>query len=114
MIYGWIAKLSEYGACLKSASAENYLSKLIKLGESVAICEQVGDVNGKGPVERQVTRVLTPGTLSEESFLSDTEESILTAIYQNHHTTGVAYINYTEGTIKVFENIIICLFNLSR
>jgi DNA mismatch repair protein MutS len=46
-------------------SVDNYLSKLIKLGESVAICEQVGEVGGKGPVERTVVRVVTPGTLTD-------------------------------------------------
>ncbi|HYG31615.1 MAG TPA: DNA mismatch repair protein MutS, partial [Methylophilaceae bacterium] len=51
-------------------AAEQYLAKLAKLGESVAICEQIGDpVTSKGPVERQVTRILTPGTLTDSTLL---------------------------------------------
>jgi DNA mismatch repair protein MutS len=50
-------------------SVDSYLSKLIKLGESVAICEQVGEVGGKGPVERKVVRVVTPGTLTDAELL---------------------------------------------
>ena len=61
-------------------AAESYLAKLIKKGRSVAICEQVGDVTGKGPVAREVVRVMTPGTLSEESFLNSKEENSLLAI----------------------------------
>jgi DNA mismatch repair protein MutS len=53
-------------------SVETYLARLIKLGESVAICEQVGDVaTAKGPVERKVVRVVTPGTLTDAELLSD-------------------------------------------
>jgi DNA mismatch repair protein MutS len=52
-------------------SMEGYLAKLIRHGESVAICEQVGEVTGKGPVERKVVRVVTPGTLTDSELLSD-------------------------------------------
>ena len=53
-------------------SVEQYLAKLVKLGESVAICEQIGDpATSKGPVERQVTRVVTPGTLTDAALLDD-------------------------------------------
>ena len=60
-------------------AVESYLAKLIKLGESVAICEQVGDVTGKGPVERKVMRIITPGTLTDAELLSDKAESVLMA-----------------------------------
>ncbi len=61
---------------------ENYLARLIKLGESVAICEQVGEVGvGKGPVERKVVRVVTPGTLTDTALLSDESEAMLLALH---------------------------------
>ena len=64
---------------------ENYLGRLIKMGESVAICEQVGEIGvGKGPVERKVVRVVTPGTLTDSELLSDKNEAILLAL----HTAG--------------------------
>ncbi|MBH2008054.1 MAG: DNA mismatch repair protein MutS, partial [Xanthomonadaceae bacterium] len=67
---------------------EGYLAKLIKLGESVAICEQVGDVGtGKGPVERKVVRVVTPGTLLDAELLDDKTESILLAVHQGARNT---------------------------
>src|SRR5450830_1482940 len=61
-------------------SVETYLARLIKLGESVAICEQMGEVTGKGPVERKVVRVVTPGTLTDLELLSDKSESMLLAV----------------------------------
>ncbi len=63
-------------------SAESYLAKLLKLGESVAICEQVGPVTNKGPVERDVVRILTPGTLTDEYLLDAKNESITASIYR--------------------------------
>ena len=63
-------------------SAEQYVAKLVKRGESVAICEQIGDpATSKGPVERKVVRVLTPGTVTDESFLDDRQDNALAAIY---------------------------------
>ena len=63
-------------------SVDGYLARLIKLGESVAICEQVGDVaTAKGPVERKVVRVVTPGTLTDTELLSDKSESLLMAVH---------------------------------
>lgn len=62
---------------------ENYLARLIKMGESVAIAEQVGEVGAaKGPVERKVVRVVTPGTLTDTELLSDKSESLLMAVHQ--------------------------------
>src|SRR5436853_1453134 len=62
-------------------SLEQYLAKLVKLGESVAICEQVGDVaTAKGPVDRQVTRIVTPGTLTDSALLDDKADNILLAL----------------------------------
>ena len=63
-------------------SMQGYLAKLIRHGESVAICEQVGEVGGKGPVERKVVRVVTPGTLTDAELLQDKTESMLMAVHQ--------------------------------
>ena len=84
-------------------SLEGYLAKLIKLGESVAICEQVGDVaTAKGPVERKVVRVVTPGTLTDTELLSDKTESILLAVHQGaRNTCGLAWLSVTQGEIHL-------------
>lgn len=84
-------------------SLEGYLAKLIKLGESVAICEQVGDVaTSKGPVERKVVRVVTPGTLTDTELLSDKTESILLAVHQGaRNTCGLAWLSVTQGEIHL-------------
>ena len=85
-------------------SVEGYLAKLIKLGESVAICEQVGEVTGKGPVERKVVRVVTPGTLTDSELLSDKSESILLAIHQGpRNTCGLAWLSVTQGIVHLAE-----------
>ena len=59
-------------------AAENYIARLVRLGESVVVCEQVGDpATSKGPVDRQVARIVTPGTLSDEAFLEERKEMII-------------------------------------
>jgi DNA mismatch repair protein MutS len=82
---------------------EGYLAKLIKLGESVAICEQVGDVaTSKGPVERKVVRVVTPGTLTDTELLSDKSEAILLAVHQGkRNTCGLAWLSVTQSQIHL-------------
>jgi DNA mismatch repair protein MutS len=86
-------------------SVETYLARLIKLGESVAICEQVGEVGAsKGPVERKVVRVVTPGTLTDSALLSDKSESLLLAVHQGpRHTCGLAWLSVTQGEVKLAE-----------
>jgi DNA mismatch repair protein MutS len=86
-------------------SLEGYLAKLIKLGESVAICEQVGDVaTAKGPVERKVVRVVTPGTLLDAELLDDKTESILLAVHQGaRNTCGLAWLSVTQGEIHLAQ-----------
>lgn len=79
-------------------AADNYLAKLVKLGESVAICEQVGDVGAsKGPVERAVTRIITPGTISDEVLLDATQDSVLLAIFETDQTFAIATLDITNG-----------------
>ena len=62
-------------------ASDNYLGRLIRKGESVAICEQVGDPNtSKGPVERKVVRIVTPGTVTEENLLEERKDNLLLAV----------------------------------
>lgn len=65
-------------------SAENYIARLVRAGQSIAICEQIGDpATSKGPVERKVVRIVTPGTLSDDAFLEDRRDNLLVAIYSH-------------------------------
>jgi DNA mismatch repair protein MutS len=83
---------------------ENYLAKLIKLGESVAICEQIGEVTGKGPVERKVVRIITPGTLTDSALLSDKTESVLLAVHQGaRNNCGLAWLSVMQGEVHLAE-----------
>ncbi|MEZ0317749.1 MAG: DNA mismatch repair protein MutS [Methylophilaceae bacterium] len=85
-------------------AAEQYLAKLTKLGEAVAICEQIGDpAKSKGPVERQVTRILTPGTLTDSALLDDTRDNLLLAIYAADGVIGLARINLASGQFVLTE-----------
>ena len=84
---------------------ETYLARLIKLGESVAICEQVGEVGAsKGPVERKVVRVVTPGTLTDAELLSDKSEALLLALHQGPRARcGLAWMSVTQGVVHLAE-----------
>ncbi len=84
---------------------EGYLAKLIRHGESVAICEQVGEVGAaKGPVERKVVRVVTPGTLTDTELLSEKTESVLMAVHQGpRNRCGLAWLSVTQGVVHLAE-----------
>ncbi|PCJ31029.1 MAG: DNA mismatch repair protein MutS [Gammaproteobacteria bacterium] len=85
-------------------AADNYLSRLIKLGESVAICEQMGEPNAsKGPVERQVVRILTPGTITEEALLDSRNDNLLIAISCDKGRFGLATVELSSGRFTVSE-----------
>ncbi|ACT51060.1 DNA mismatch repair protein MutS [Methylovorus glucosotrophus] len=85
-------------------AAEQYLAKLAKLGEAVAICEQIGDpAKSKGPVERQVTRILTPGTLTDSALLDDTRDNLLVAVSAGEGIVGLARINLAAGQLVLTE-----------
>lgn len=86
-------------------SVEGYLARLIKMGESVAICEQVGDpAASKGPVERKVVRVVTPGTLTDTELLSDKSESTLLSICQGpRNRCGLAWLALTQSELQLAE-----------
>lgn len=85
-------------------AVENYLAKLVQLGESVAICEQVGDpATSKGPVERKVVRVVTPGTVTDEALLQDRHDNLIVAIHEQEQGFGIAYLDITSGRFVITE-----------
>jgi len=85
-------------------AVEQYLAKLVKLGESVAICEQVGDVaTAKGPVERKVTRIVTPGTLTDSELLDERAENVLLAVHLDKSAAGLAWLSLASGELRVAE-----------
>ena len=85
-------------------AADGYLAKLVKLGESIAICEQIGDpATSKGPVERQVVRIITPGTITEESLLEDRKDNLLCAVNQVENTFGLASLDITNGRFNILQ-----------
>ena len=85
-------------------AAEGYLGKLVRLGVSVAICEQIGDpAASKGPVERAVTRVVTPGTLTDASLLDDKRDSLLLALNIDRQRVGLAWLNLANGDLRLMD-----------
>nr|HAT8712680.1 DNA mismatch repair protein MutS [Legionella jordanis] len=85
-------------------AVENYLARLLKLGESVAICEQTGDpALSKGPVERQVTRIITPGTVTDEALLDARKDNILLAIHKAPGNYGLAWVDLSAGRFHLLE-----------
>lgn len=93
-------------------AVENYLAKLVQLGESIAICEQIGDpATSKGPVERKVVRIITPGTVSDEALLTDRQDNLIVAIVENTTRAkkasdpdfGLAYLDMTSGRFVITE-----------
>lgn len=85
-------------------AADQYLAKLVKLGESVAICEQIGDpATSKGPVERKVMRIVTPGTLTESALLDEKSENLLLAVHRGDNVLGLAWLALASGRFCVME-----------
>ncbi|MBU2863746.1 DNA mismatch repair protein MutS [Reinekea forsetii] len=85
-------------------AAENYIARLVQGGHTVAVCEQVGDpATTKGPVERKVVRVLTPGTLSDEAYLQDRQENLLGCVFLSEATWGLATLDMAGGRFSVQE-----------
>lgn len=84
---------------------EGYLAKLVRQGESAVICEQIGDPNtSKGPVEREVTRIITPGTLTDEALLDERQDNLLAAVHmQNVDLFGIATLELASGRFTVIE-----------
>ena len=85
-------------------SVDTYLAKLVKLGISVAICEQIGDpATSKGPVERRVVRILTPGTLTDEALLDAEQDNLIAAISIQDNTYGMATLDLSSGRFELTE-----------
>ena len=85
-------------------AAESYIAKLIKQGHSIAICEQMGDPKESvGPVERQVVRILTPGTVSDAAFLEDNQDNLLLALYVQNNCYGLATLDISGGRFHLQE-----------
>ncbi|MBU1980589.1 MAG: DNA mismatch repair protein MutS [Gammaproteobacteria bacterium] len=85
-------------------AAEQYLAKLVKLGMTVAICEQIGDpATSKGPVERKVMRIITPGTLTDAALLDEKQDKLLLALVPGKNILGLAWLNLASGRFSVAE-----------
>ncbi len=83
---------------------ENYLSRLLKKGESAAICEQIGEPGaGKGPVERQVTRIITPGTVTDEALLDARQDNLILAIHYHKKQVGLAWADLSGGRFHLLQ-----------
>jgi len=85
-------------------SSEGYIARLVRAGQSIAICEQIGDpATSKGPVDRQVVRIVTPGTLSDDAYLEDRRDNLLVAIYSHREQFGFASLDISSGRFAVSE-----------
>ena len=85
-------------------AVDNYLAKLIKQGESIAICEQIGDpATSKGPVERQVTRIVTPGTVTDAALLEDKQDNLIAAIHSQNEQYGFAILDLASGRFTILQ-----------
>jgi len=85
-------------------SVDQYLAKLVKKNMAAAICEQIGDPNSsKGPVERKVVRVITPGTLTEETLLADRQENLTAAVFSHENRIGIATLEISSGRFRGIE-----------
>ncbi len=85
-------------------AVDGYLQKLVRKGESVAICEQVGDpATSKGPVERKVTRIVTPGTLTDDALLSEYRDNLVASLFAEGDRIGVAWLDLSGGRFRLTE-----------
>lgn len=85
-------------------AVEGYLAKLVQLGESVAICEQIGDpATSKGPVERKIVRIVTPGTISDEALLLERQDNLIACVYYEKKIFGLATLDMSSGRFQISE-----------
>src|SRR6202045_806724 len=85
-------------------AVEGYLAKLVRKGESVALCEQLGDpAKSKGPVERQVVRIITPGTVTDEALLEERQETLVAALARDGERFGLAWLDLAAGRFTVSQ-----------
>jgi DNA mismatch repair protein MutS len=86
-------------------AVEGYLAKLVRKGESVALCEQIGDpAKSKGPVERQVVRIITPGTITDEALLDERQETLAAAVARDGERFGLAWLDLAAGRFTILES----------
>lgn len=98
-------------------AAENYIARLLKQGESIAICEQIGDpAKSKGPVERKIVRIVTPGTVTDEALLEDRKDNLLVALAMFDKFYGLASLDLGSGkfVLQQFDNETQCLSEIER
>ena len=99
------------GAPIKMAGVpyhalEQYLARLVRSGHSVAICEQIGDpATSKGPVERKVTRIVTPGTLTDAALLEEKRDNVLLAVHRTRNRLGLAWLSLAAGRFAILETV---------
>ena len=85
-------------------AVDGYLARLVQMGKSIAICEQIGDpALGKGPVEREVVRILTPGTLTDDALLDERRDNLITAISAGQNRFGLAVLELASGRFELAE-----------
>lgn len=84
-------------------SVDQYVSRLVRLGESVVICDQVGEVAGKGIMERRVTQVVTPGTLTDSALLEDRDSSVAMAVHASGGECGYAWLDLARGELRAAQ-----------
>ena len=85
-------------------AVDAYLAKLVQQGESVVICEQIGDpARSKGPVERRVVRIITPGTVTDEALLEERRESLLLAVHEVDGVPGLAWLDLSSGRFSLMQ-----------
>ena len=85
-------------------SVEHYLARLVARGVSVAICEQIGDAaTARGPVERRVVRIVTPGTLTDAELLEDRRDNVLAALHRGRSAVGLAWLALAQGELRLAE-----------
>src|SRR5271170_5276493 len=91
-------------AGVPAVTLDSYLAKLVRKGESVAICEQRGDPGKtKGPMEREVVRIVTPGTITDEALLEDRRDNFLASIFRQNERYGLAWLDLSAGRFNVME-----------
>jgi DNA mismatch repair protein MutS len=91
-------------AGVPAVTLDNYLAKLVRKGESVAICEQRGDPGkSKGPMEREVVRIVTPGTITDEALLDERRDTVLASVYEHKSGYGLAWLDLSAGRFSVMQ-----------
>jgi DNA mismatch repair protein MutS len=91
-------------AGVPAVTLDSYLAKLVRKGESVAICEQRGEPGkAKGPMEREVVRIVTPGTITDEALLDERRDNVLASVYGRDNRYGLAWLDLSGGRFSVME-----------